>query len=304
MDWRHLDFDWNRARAFLATADEGSFSAAARALGTTQPTIGRQVTALEEELDVVLLERVGRGIALTPTGLELVEHVRAMAEAALRFSRVAAGQSLTLDGPICISASEVIAAHVLPPIVAEIRTAHPGIEIEIVATNQVSDLGRREADIALRSFKPSELDLVAKKVRDDVAYLYATPAYLSSIGSPKDLDALSLADFVAFDQTDVFMKGLNALGMSLTTESFPWVSANQHVQWALITQGSGIGVMMEQIGDADPCVVRVLPDLISFPVATWLTSHREVRTSRRVRVVFDMLADALSARSPGADDRE
>ncbi len=295
MDWRHVDFDWNYARAFLAAADEGSFSGAARVLGTTQPTIGRQVAALEEALGVALLERVGRGFALTPTGLELVEHVRAMAEAALRFSRVAAGQSLSLDGPICISAGEIAAAHWLPPIIAEIRAAHPGIEIEIVATNQVSDLGRREADIALRSFKPVEPELVAKLVRKDVAYLYATAAYLESIGCPNNLEGLSHGEFVAFDQTDVFMKGLNALGLSLTAESFPWVSASQHVQWALITQGSGIGVMMAQIGDADPRVVRVLPDLISFPVATWLTSHREVRTSRRVRVVYDMLAQALSA---------
>lgn len=295
MDWRHVSFDWNRARAFLATADEGSFSAAARALGATQPTIGRQVAALEEELGVVLFERVGRGLGLTPTGLELVEHARAMAEAALQFSRVAAGQSISLDGPICISAGEVIAARVLPPIVATIRAAHPGIEIEIIATNQVSDLGRREADIALRSFRPSESDLVARKVREDIAYLYATPGYLESIGSPTTLEALSRGEFVNFDQTEAFMDGLNAMGLRVTPQNFPWVSSNQQVQWALITQGSGIGVMMEQVGDDDPRVVRVLSDLISFPVALWLTSHREVRTSRRVRVVFDMLAEALSA---------
>jgi DNA-binding transcriptional LysR family regulator len=295
MDWQHVCFDWNRARAFLATADEGSLSGAARVLGATQPTIGRQVTALEEELGVALFERVGRGLNLTPAGLQLVEHVQTMAEAALQFSRVAAGQSLSLDGRVVISAGEVTAAHVLPPIVAQIRAAHPGIEIEIIATNQVSDLGRREADIALRSFRPSRPDLVARKVRDDMGYLYATPGYLVSIGSPTTLEALSRGEFIAFDKTEAFMDGLNTLGLVVTPKSFPWVSSNQQVQWALITQGSGIGVMMEQIGDADPRVVRVLPDKIAFPVATWLTSHREVRTSRRVRVVFDMLADALSA---------
>lgn len=295
MDALENGFDWNRARAFLATADEGSFTGAARRLGTTQPTIGRQIAALEEELGVVLFERGGRAIHLTPTGLELVEPLRAMAEAAQRFSRLATGQSVSLDGPICISAGEVIAAHVLPPIVADIRAIHPGITIEIVATNQVSDLGRREADIAVRSFRPSEPDLVARKIRDDSAYLYATPAYLRAIGSPTDLKGLSNAEFVAFDETDVFMKGLNAMGLQLTPRHFPWVCANQQVQWALITQGSGIGVMMEAIGDADERVVRVLPELLKFPVAMWLTSHREVRTSRRVRVVFDVLVERLSA---------
>lgn len=298
MPQQNSDFDWNRARAFLATADQGSFSAAARLLGTTQPTIGRQVTALEDELGVVLFERHGRGLSLTATGLELVEPLRAMDEAAQRFSRVATGQSLSLDGPICISAGEVIAAYVLPPIVAEIRALHPGITIEIIATNQVSDLGRREADIAVRSFRPSDPNLIARKISDDMGYLYATPAYLESLGNPTDLEGLSGAEFVAFDETDVFMKHLNAMGLSLDSSNFPWVCANQQVQWALITQGSGIGVMIEQIGDPDERVVRVLPELLGVPLATWLTSHREVRTSRRVRVVFDILVEHLSPKTP------
>ena len=291
-------FDWNRARAFLATADAGSFSGAARLLGTTQPTVGRQIAALEEELGVVLFERLGRGLSLTPTGLELIEPLRTMDEAAHRFSRMATGQSLSLDGPICISSGEVTAAHHLPPIVAEIRALHPAITIEIVATNQVSDLSRREADIAVRNFRPSEENLVARKIREDTAYLYATPGYLESIGNPTDLAELSSAEFVAFDETDVFMKGLNAKGLSLGPKNFPWVSANQQVQWALITQGSGIGVMMRQIGDPDERVVRVLPEQLCFVAPMWLTSHREVQTSRRVRVVFDILAQRLGALAP------
>ncbi|MBO6939790.1 MAG: LysR family transcriptional regulator [Deltaproteobacteria bacterium] len=293
MDWTRVDFDWNRARAFLVTAEEGSFSAAARSLNTTQPTIGRQVAALESELDVVLFERVGRGLELTPTGLELLEHVRAMASHATALSRVAAGQAVSLNGPVVISAGEVIAAWVLPPIVARIRALHPGITIEIIATNQTSDLGRREADIAVRSYRPTDTALVAKKIRDDRGYLYATPEYLASIGDPTTPAELSRAEFIAFDATDVFMKGLNAMGLSLTPESFPYVCGNQHVQWALITQGAGIGVMMAAIGDADPRVQRASDDLV-FEVPLWLTSHREVRTSRRVRVVFDFLAEALA----------
>ncbi len=294
MDWSHVDFDWNRARAFLVTAEEGSFSAAARALDSTQPTVGRQVTALEEELDVILFERVGRGLELTPTGLELVEHARAMAESALRFSRVATGQSLSLDGSVSISVGEVIAAHMLPPILAEIRARHPGIEIEIVATNQVSDLGRREADVAIRNFRPTDPELVTRKVCDTEGYLYATPKYLASIGTPKTLADLSRAEFIAFDTTDAFAKGLNAMGFAVSAQNFPWVCGNQLVQWSLVQQGAGVGAMMAKVGDADDKVVRVLPKLARFPVPIWLTSHREVRTSRRVRIVFDMLVEGLS----------
>ena len=178
---------------------------------------------------------------------------------------------------------------------AEIRETHPGIEIEIVSSNQASDLSRREADIAIRSFRPTEPALVSRKIKDESAYLYATPGYLASIGNPTPPAELSRGEFIGFDHTGTLMSGLNALGLSLTRNSFPWVTANQHVQWALITQGSGIGIMMEEVGDAEPRVTRALPDLPAIPVPMWLTSHRDVRSSRRVRVVFDMLAAGLSA---------
>lgn len=294
MDWQRLGFDWNRARAFLATADAGSFSGAARALGTTQPTVGRQVAALEADLDVVLFERVGRGLALTPTGLELVEHVRAMAEAATQVSRVAAGQALTLDGPIVISAGELIATYVLPPILIDVRRDHPGIEIELLSTNQISDLGRREADIAIRNFRSDQPDLVARRVREDRARLYAAPDYLASIGDPETPEALAAAGaFVAFDHGTAFLDGLNAIGLPVTAASFPWVSASQHVQWAIVTGGAGIGITLESLGDADPRVVRACPSLPPIPVPLWLTTHREVRTSRRVRVVYDRIVEGL-----------
>ena len=134
MDWRSVTFDWNRARAFLVTAEEGSLSSAARALGMAQPTLGRQVTALEQELGVALFERVGRGLALTPSGLELVEHVRAMGDAARRVSLTASGRSQSIEGTICITATEVYAAFVLPPIAEKLRRSAPGITVEIVAS--------------------------------------------------------------------------------------------------------------------------------------------------------------------------
>ena len=163
MDWRSITFDWNRARAFLVTAEEGSLSAAARALGMTQPTLSRQVSALEQELGVALFERVGRGFELTPTGQSLIEHVRAMGDAASYLSLAASGKSESLDGNICITAPESTAVFILPPIIQRLRKAEPGIAIELLASSKVSDLKRREADIAIRAFRPTELDLIAKK---------------------------------------------------------------------------------------------------------------------------------------------
>jgi DNA-binding transcriptional LysR family regulator len=297
MDWQRVDFDWNHVRAFLATADEGSYSAAARALGIAQPTVGRQVAALEAELGVTLFERAGRGFGLTASGLELVEHVRAMSEAAFRVSRIAAGQAVSLEGRISITASEVVATYLLPPLVAKLRALHPGIEVQIVASNTPQDLRIREADIAIRSFRPTETELIARKVRDSAAYLYASPKYLEALGPGLTRESLSRATFIGFDYTDTFRKGLGALGLALTPENFPLVSQSQHVQWALVRAGAGIAIMIAEVGDADPGVRRVL-DLPPIPIPMWLVTHRDVRTSRRVRVVVDFLAEELGDRQP------
>jgi DNA-binding transcriptional LysR family regulator len=294
MDWRSIKFDWNRARAFLVTADEGSLSAAARALGMAQPTLGRQVTALEEELGVLLFERTARGLTLTASGLELLDHVRAMGDAATRVSLSATGQSEQIAGTISISASEVYAAYLLPPILTKLRQLHPDIEIEVVASNTASDLRRREADIAIRNFRPTDPDLIAKKIRDVPARLYATPGYLDKIGNPTDPADLSRADFISIDRSGGFLKGLNAMGLSLTEQNFPILVENYLVMWEFVRAGLGIGVLDGHIGDADAAVRRVLPDLppLMFPI--WLVAHRELTTSRRIRVVFDLLTKELA----------
>lgn len=294
MDWRSVKFDWNRARAFLVTAEEGSLSAAARALGMAQPTLGRQVDALEEELGVVLFERVGRGFTLTPSGLELLDHVRAMGDAANRVSLTAAGQSQSIEGTICIAASETYAAILLPPIIAKLRRAEPGIHIEIVASSKASDLRRREADIAIRNFAPTEPDLIARKIRDVPARLYATPDYLERIGNPRLPHDLRRADFISIDSSGMFLKGLNALGLNLTERNFPILTENYLVMWEMVKHGLGIGILDGNIGDAEPLVRRALPDFepLIFPI--WLVAHRELNTSRRVRVVFDLLAEELA----------
>ena len=296
MDWRATKFDWNHARAFLATAEEGSLTAAARALGLTQPTLGRQISALETELGVTLFDRVARGLILTPSGLELVDHVRAMREAASAVSLTASGRSQAIEGMIRITATDIYAAYVLPPMVARLRKMAPGINVEIIATNAVSDLRRREADIAIRSAAPTDPALIARKVRDDEAHLYAAPSYLDAIGRPNKAAGFSRAQFIGFDNNEPYIKGLNELGFKLTGDNFAVITASHHVHWRLTKQGVGVGVMQSDIGDAEPLVERALPNLKAFPVPIWLVAHRELNTSRRVRLVFDFLAEELSAR--------
>lgn len=295
MDGRSLNFDWNRARAFLVTAEEGSFSAAARALSSTQPTIGRQVSALEDELGVTLFERVGGQLELTDSGLDLLEHVKVMGAAANRTSLAAAGQSDSVEGPVCITASEAISAFILPPILKKIRNDHPGITLELVVSNEARDLHRREADIAIRNFRPKQPDLIARKVRDSTAHFFAAPSYIEQVGSLTSNDDLLRAEILAFDHGSIMIDGFKSfLGVDISEKQFSIVTNNHLVQWELCKQGAGVCIMMDEVGANEPNVVRVFPDLPSFPVPIWLVCHRELRTSRRFRLVFDSLASGLA----------
>ncbi len=293
MDWRSINFDWNRARAFLVVAQEGSLSAAARALESTQPTIGRQVAALEQELGVTLFERVGRGLALTPSGEDLLEHVEAMGLAANQISLSASGHSQIIEGKVCLSISEIYAALLLPPVIAKLRRAYPGICIEIVASNEVSDLQRREADIAIRSFRPTQAELITKKLKEVEAGFYATPNYLETLGAIESIQDLQRANFISVGNIEDFTKGLKNFGLQLSEENIVIETENHIVHWEMTKQGLGIGIVPCHIGDAEPTVQRLLPKFKEMTFSVWLTSHRELKTSKRIRLVFDFLAEHL-----------
>ena len=297
MDWKSLKFDWNRARAFLVTAEEGSLAAAARALDMTQPTLGRQVSALEQEIGVALFERHGRGLTLTPTGTELIEHVREMGEAANRFSLTASGKSNNIEGNISITASEITAALILPPIIQKLRRMEPGIHVELIASNSETDLRRREADIAIRNFRPTQPDLIAKKIYTIKAHLYAATRYIKQLGSPSSPDDLNEATFIGFDNSGRLLTMLNERGFNLTSNNFPIESDNSIVQWELVKQGLAIGIMSEDVGDPEPLVERILPSFEPFTAEVWLVTHRELKTNRRIRLVFDFLVAETAERS-------
>lgn len=294
MNWQAISFDWNQVRAFLATVEEGSLSAAARALGLTQPTIGRQITALESTLGVVLFERAGRTMTLTRSGLELMEHVRAMGEAATRMSLAASGRVHAVEGQVRITASDVMSARVLPPLLRKLRRAAPLLEIDLIAANDIRDLLRREADIAIRHVRPHQPDVIARLVREAAARFYASTAYLDRRGRPRNLADLSGHDFVSFGDADSMLKHLNPLGVSLTRDNFRLGSASGVVAWELVRHGLGIAIMSEDVADNTPGIEAVLPDMAPATFPVWLATHRELHTSRRIRLVFDLLADFLS----------
>lgn len=294
MNWKTISFDWNQARAFLATVEEGSLSAAAAAIGQTQPTISRQVTALEENLGVVLFERGGRSLALTQSGTELLEHVRGMGQFASKVSLAASGQSQAIEGQVSITASEMVTTHLLPQILRLLRQSAPQIEIEIISSNQVQDLTRREADIAIRHMRPERGDLIAKRCRDISAHLYATEAYISTYKKPITSLSLQSAEFVGFETAEKSIAHLERMGVLVEKQNINTISNSSTVNLELVKKGFGVGLIPDPVAKLMPELIAILPKqhVISGPV--WLTTHRELHNSRRIRLVFDTLLKAFS----------
>lgn len=290
------DLDWNQLKAFLETAQTGSLSAAARKLGLSQPTLSRQVAAIEQHMGVTLFERVGKAMVLTPTGLDLLEHARAMGAAAHALGLAASGRSQAVDGVVSVSASDAVAAYLLPPLVEQLRTQEPGIAIEVISSNALSDLLRREADIAIRHVKPEQPDLIARLVREAQASFYASQAWVARHGHPRTAQDAAQLSFVGSDRSGQFLAYLRQHGLPLTESNFTCYADHSVAHWALVRQGLGIGAMMDEIARDTPGIVQVLNDVPSVRFPIWLVSHRELRTSRRIRVVFEALAQGLAER--------
>lgn len=294
MNWQALSFDWNQTRAFLATLETGSLSAAARALNLTQPTLGRQIAALEKTLGVVLFDRSGRALRPTPLALDLADHVRAMRDAAARISLAASGQSQAVEGDVVVSASDGLAAYILPPVLARLKQSAPGITVEVLASNALSDLSRREADIAIRHVRPEQPDLIARLVLESTPRFYAAPAWIDRHGAPRTTAQAQAAPFIAVNRSDTFFEWMRHMGLELTPANIVAMTENSVAGWELMRQGMGIIVMLPEIADRAGGGVHVLEWLPPVTVPCWLLSHRELHTSRRIRIVYDALAQALS----------
>jgi DNA-binding transcriptional LysR family regulator len=290
-----INLDWNQLKAFLETAETGSLSAAARKLGLTQPTLSRQVAAIEKRMGVTLFERVGKAMAPTPTGLDLLEHARAMGAAAEALELAATGRSQAVGGVVSVSASDPVAAILLPPLVRQLREKEPGIAIEVISTDALSDLLRREADIAIRHVKPEQPDLIARLIRVATAHFYASEDWVKVHGHPRSAEDAAHLPFVGSDRSGRYLGYLRTLGLHLNEANFSCYADHTVAHWVLVQQGMGIGAMMEEIALVTPGMVRVLDDLppVRFPI--WLVTHRELRTSRRIRVVFEALAQGLAS---------
>jgi len=287
---------WDLYRSFLAVLREGSLSGAARALGLAQPTVGRHVEALEEALGLALFTRSGQGLAPTGAALELRPHAEALEASAAALLRAASGRgSAGVVGAVRVSASEVVGAEVLPPILARLRRDHPGLVVELVLSNRTEDLLRRDADIAVRMARPAQGALVARRLGMIELGLHAHRGYLDRCGgAPAALDDLRNHALIGFDRETAFIRGLRARGVPLRREMFALRTDSDLAQLAAIRAGFGIGVCQVGLARRDPSLVRLLPEAFSIGLETWLAMHEDLRASRRCRVAFDALSAGLA----------
>jgi DNA-binding transcriptional LysR family regulator len=286
-------FDWTLIRSFLAALDHGSLLAAARAIHVSQPTIGRHISELESQLDVVLFERTGRGLLPTQMAERLADSARAMEAGANQLLRSASAETKNVSGTVRITASQTVACVLLPGVLAQMRLVLPDIQIEVLASDAVSNLLRREADIALRMARPDQSSLVAKRIGEVTVCACAHNDYLRRRGIPKQLEDLLNHELIGDDQNDQIIRGFAAFGYPVSKEQFAFRTDDSMTYWRAVQAGLGIGFVADFMSRTDNQVVPLLPMMKIPPLPIWLTVHREIRTNQRIRAVYDFLAKAI-----------
>ncbi|HUG21318.1 LysR family transcriptional regulator [Piscinibacter sp.] len=295
------DIGWELYRSFLGVLKEGSLSGAARAMGIAQPTVGRHVAALEKALGLALFTRSQAGLAPTEGALALRGHAEAMASTAAALERTAASQGEGVRGIVRVTASEVIGVEVLPPIVARLREQHPALTIELVLTNRLQDLLRREADIAVRMTRPRQELLVARRIGHIEVGLHAHKHYLAARGTPRKTTDLAGHALIGFDEETAFIRSARQSLRSLQREAFGVRTDSDLAQLALIRCGAGIGFCQAPLAKRDPQLVRVLPAQFALQLDTWITMHEDLRHSPRCHVTFDALVAGLQRHLGGGE---
>ncbi|MDE2394360.1 MAG: LysR family transcriptional regulator [Burkholderiales bacterium] len=286
-------FDWTLVRSFLAVLDAGSLMGAARRLGAQQPTLSRHIAELESQLGAPLFERTGRGVTPTAMALAITDAARRMAEGADALAQAGAGRREAGGGSVRITTSQVAAVWLLPPILAELQQAEPAIQVELVASNAIDNLLRREADIAVRMVRPAQGSVVARKLADIRIVAAAHERYLARAGTPRQPADLLRHRLIGYDRDEAMLRGFAALGQPVRREDFALRTDDQVAYGRLVASGAGIGFVAAYNLACWPGVQPLLPMLKIPPLACWLAVHREIRGSKVVRRVYDFLAEAV-----------
>ncbi|MFQ5534910.1 MAG: LysR family transcriptional regulator [Sphingomonadales bacterium] len=285
--------DWAAIQDFLAVAETGSLSAAARRLRVSQPTMGRRISALESELGTSLFVRTRRGLGLTDTGGRILDHARKMEHEALAVDRIAGGSDQMLEGSVRITATEGLTVQWLTPRLMEFRDRYPGIRIELISDNTAANLMRREADIAIRMFRPRQAELIARRIGTIAYGLYASTEYLRRHGTPENIASLRQHYAVAPDESLVQLskESWQRFERMFGERRVAYRSNSFLAQLNAVRAGFGIGAFACPMVKRDPDLVRLLESEMQFVNEMWLVAHSELRRNARIRAVYDFLAE-------------
>ncbi len=293
MDKLISSINWSLVQAYLAVAETGSLSDAARSLGRSQPTLGRQIKQIEAALQAELFLRHPRGLALTETGALLLEPARDMLKAVKALELAADGQSQKLNGTVRLTASEFVAHHLLPPILAQIRQTAPGVQITLLPSDTSENLLFREADIAVRMFRSEQLDIVTKQLGEIGLGIFAHQSYLERRGTPQTPAELAGHDIVGYHKNDQIIRGMRQMGLTADENWFGVQCDNQTTYWELVRAGCGIGFSQTALADRTPDIVRLFPDVPIPPLPVWLAAPKALQHTPRIRHVWDTLEAGL-----------
>lgn len=285
--------NWEWYRSFVSVLETGSLSAAGRALGMTQPTVGRHIDNLEAALALKLFTRSFDGFAPTEAALELKPYAIGLASTAAALRRVASSHGDGVRGTVRLTASEVVGVEVLPPILAALRRQHPALVIELVLSNRLDDLLRREADIAVRMLRPTQEALVAQRVGGIELGLHAHEHYLAEHGTPRTMAQLRRHTLIGFDTESAFIRELQRRYPVFTRDALALRTDSDLANLAALRAGFGIGICQVGLGRRDPSLVRVLPKEFAPVMDTWIAMHEDLRDSARCAVTFAALAAGL-----------
>jgi DNA-binding transcriptional LysR family regulator len=288
-----LDPGWELYRSFLEVVRDGSLSGAARRLGTTQPTIGRHIAALEADLNLALFTRSPRGLLPTEAALDLLPNAQAMEAAAAAMARTASAEAGSQTGTVRITASEIVGCEVLPPVLARFRRQYPHITLELVLSNRNEDMLRRDADIAVRMVRPAQQALLAQRIGHVDIGLYAHENYIADFGAPASLVDLAAHCVIGFDQDDQSFRSVGGAAGQLTRETFAFRCDSDPAQLAALRAGIGIGGCQTAIAARMPELIRIFPSDFAFTLEMWLVMHQDLKGTRRVRLLFDFLRKSL-----------
>lgn len=296
--------DWDALRVVLAVAEGGSFSAAARRLRISQPTVGRRIADIEARLSTRLFDRSARRMTLTPAGEIMVEAARRMEAEADAVSRQLAGHDRQLTGSVRISSTEGLGVGWLTPRLAGLRETLPGIDIEMVIDNAAVNLSKREADIAVRLRHDrtegrhgfdDQPTLVGRKVGVLAFGLYAAAAYLDRHGAPRTSADLAVHQTIGFDEGEARLDYAAWYSGLTQPARAAYRSNNLLAQIAAAKAGWGIAIIAKVLADAEPDLRPVLPALRIPTLDIWLVTHADLQQTARIRAVVDALAELFDA---------